>query len=359
MPIGAASQASESERQSAGGSRMNYILSNTKVRVRFNGKDYLCVSEETVLEALLRQGAEFPHACRQGVCFACLSKAVVGRVPEEAQKGLKETLRHKGYFFPCLCRPVEDLEISGPDERQVYSRAVVIGVERCSRTVCRVFLSPAMPFSYHPGQYITLRRGDGLLRSYSLASVPREDDYLEIHVRRHENGRMSGWIFEELAVGDRLDIQGPSGACFYTPGERVRPLLLIGTGTGLAPLIGIARDALHHGHLGPIYLYHGSRDPDGLYLKEELARMQAAWPNFHYAPCVSGGSAIQGHWRGRVDDIAFAEHPHLRAWRVFVCGAPPMVHAARKRAYLAGAALTDIHGDAFEPREPTGKSRVA
>ena len=121
---------------------------------------------------------------------------------------------------------------------------------QCQR---RLRLRPEGSFDYQPGQYVQLRRPDGLARSYSLASLPREG-WLELHVRRVTDGRMSSWIFDELHVGGRLELRGPFGDCHYEPGRPEQPLLLAGLGTGLAPLYGIARDALESGHTGPVQL---------------------------------------------------------------------------------------------------------
>jgi NAD(P)H-flavin reductase len=170
---------------------------------------------------------------------------------------------------------------------------------------------------------------------------------------------MTTWIFQDLRPGERVEIRGPNGSCFYTEDRPEQPLLLIGTGTGLAPLMGIARDALNKGHTGPIHLYHGTRDPAGLYQKLELEWWATQYQNFQFVPCLSGTEVPRDCRMGRTEEVAFAEQPDLSGWRVFLCGCPPMVHAAKKRAYLAGAALAEIHADPFELRDlgESAKSR--
>ena len=163
---------------------------------------------------------------------------------------------------------------------------------------------------------------------------------------------MSGWIFDALSPGDRVEIAGPHGGCFYLPGREDQNLLLIGTGTGLSPLIGVVRDALHSGHRGEIHLFHGSRSADGLYLQDELHALSDTHFGFHYHPCVSGGPTPAGHLSGRADKVAFERFPALAEWRLFLCGLPAMVHAARRTAYLDGASLADIYADAFELSAP-------
>jgi len=321
-------------------------------KLRLDGRTYDRAEDETVLDALVRQGVDLSYSCRRGTCFTCLLRAPGAAIPPAAQRGLRRTVAAEGYFLACCFRPTEpELELQRPREAEVYGRAILRAKLPASRTAVRLFLEPATALYYHPGQFINVRRADGLTRSYSLASVPRTEPLLELHVRRMANGAMSQWLFDRLEVGDAVDIAGPYGSCFYLRGDPTTPMLLVGTGIGLAPLYGIVRDALHDGHTGPIHLYLGSRKPEGLYLQDELHALARAYPNFRYEPCVSGGDVPAGHHAGRADDVALARHPDLEGWRVFLCGVAPMVHAARKRAYLAGAPLSSIHAEAFDLRD--------
>ncbi|MEE9253411.1 MAG: FAD-binding oxidoreductase [Pseudomonadales bacterium] len=240
------------------------------------------------------------------------------------------------------------MTIAPPDDGAVFSPATVTTVDVLAPEVRRIVLQPATPLFYHPGQFLNLRRSDGVVRSYSIASVPRLLEPIELHIERQPGGRFSSWVFESLCAGEVVDFQGPNGSCFYVPGRPDTPMLLVGTGTGLAPLIGIARDALHDGHRGPIHLYHGSRSSAGLYLRDWLSREADRHSNLHYVPCLSGKTAANGCRAGRADDNALADFPDLTDWRVYLCGYPPMVHGMREKAYLAGASLGDIYADAFE-----------
>jgi ferredoxin/truncated hemoglobin YjbI len=82
--------------------------------IHYQGKSYQCRDDETVLDAMLRQGVDFPFSCRSGVCHICLHRAESGRLPPEAQKGLDATQQEEGLFLPCRCRPVEDLVVVSP-----------------------------------------------------------------------------------------------------------------------------------------------------------------------------------------------------------------------------------------------------
>jgi CDP-4-dehydro-6-deoxyglucose reductase len=318
-------------------------------RVRYEAQWYPLQPEESVLDGLLRQGIAVPHACKAGVCQSCLMRAASGTLPEKAQAGLKETLKARNYFLACSCTLEQGAELElggGADELRVPAR--IDSLTPLSADVLRVRLRPEAPFEFRAGQYLTLLRADGLARSYSVASLPREG-LLELHVRLLPGGAMSGWLRTEARPGDAVRIQGPAGECFYVPGRPEQPLLLAGTGTGLAPLYGIVRDALEEGHAGPIWLFHGARDPRGLYLVEALRELAARHPNLHYRPSVLEGRLEEGVHVGALDALIRAECPKPMGWRAFLCGNPELVLSLRKKLFLAGLSLKDIHADAFLP----------
>ncbi len=274
-----------------------------------------------------------------------------GSVPVEAQEDIKETLRAQGYFLACMYRPDSDIAIDAPNKSQVVSTATIVGKEEMAGDICRLLLEPATPLYYHAGQYINLQQQNGLARSYSLASVPAVDKYLELHIRRMKKGRMSNWVHDELKAGDQIEFQGPFGNCFYLSSDPQQAMLLIATGTGLAPLLGILRDALNNDHQGSIHLYHGSRTLDGLYAQELLHKLAASHTNVSYIPCLSGDDVPSGYRASRAHETAFDEHSSLKDWRVYLCGNPLMVQQSKKQAYLNGADMKNIHGDPFVLKE--------
>jgi len=310
----------------------------------YAGVAYEAAPGESVLDTLLRHGVAVSYSCRAGACQSCMLRAAPGSVPDSAQVGLKDTLTAQGFFLSCMCKPEQDLMLEPAGGLEVP--AIITALDRLTPTVLRVSLRTEKPLEYRAGQYITLLRNDGLARSYSLASLP-EEGTLELHVRRAPQGRMSGWLFEEASAPQAVSIRGPAGGCFYTAGKPEQPLLLAGTGTGLAPLAGIVRDALQQGHSGPIHLYHGAPRAEGLYFREELRHLAQDHANLRYKAVVLEGGEAEGVHTGALDKVIAADQPQLSGWRGFVCGDPSIVNLLRKKMFLAGMASREIFADAF------------
>jgi CDP-4-dehydro-6-deoxyglucose reductase len=314
--------------------------------VHFSGRDFPVQPGESVLDCLLRNGVPVPHSCKAGACQSCLVRGIPGEVPEAAQNGLKDTLRAQGYFLACACRPAADLEVSLAGAEQRIA-AHIAGIESLNETVVRVRLRTQAGLTYNAGQFVTLIREDGLARSYSLASLPHEDE-LELHVRKIHGGAMSQWLHQQSVSGTPVWLQGPSGNCFYVAGMPEQPLLLAGAGTGLAPLFGIVRDALLQGHTGEIWLFHGALVTAGLYLTRELIELSCLYPNFHYVRSVlhGGGTGVD---TGELSQSILSRFPKLNGWKGYICGDPALVNTLRKRVFLAGMASKSIYADPFVP----------
>lgn len=310
-------------------------------KLHFGGKAYERREGESILDALMRQGQTPPYSCRQGVCLVCLVRAEGGRFPDEASDGLQPRLRDKGYVLACRAVPEGHAQIALPRDGDIFGRATVVDKTMLHPDVARLRIEPATSLYYHAGQFVNLRRpSDGLTRSYSLASVPTLDGHLELHVGRVPFGRMSGWLLDDLEAGDEVDLQGPEGRCYYRDDDPFRPLWLVGTGTGLAPLYGIVRDAVHSGHRAPIRVLLGSRTPEEHHLCDAFGKLAGAAEQVQFTACPLEG-------KGNVIESAFADDVDLSGAQVFLCGAPSMVASARMAAIAAGASLDAIFADPF------------
>jgi NAD(P)H-flavin reductase/ferredoxin len=322
-------------------------MKGAMVKLTIEEKTYSCQPDETVLDALLREHVNISYACKKGTCHSCMVRSPNILPPEAAQIGLKNTLKKHNHFLACLCRPEQDMIIKLPDQSEFYTEGMVVVNDMLNRNTLLLVIAYMDAFEFNAGQFVNLQRADGLTRSYSIANTPQESNTLEFHIRRLAGGRFSEWLHDEIKVGDTIAVSEPRGHCFYVPERSEQGLLLVGTGTGLAPLAGILTDALAQGHSGPIYLFHGSRDVDDLYRIHELRQLAKQHKNFHYVPCLSGKHVPEGFTQGRVNEVALASFTDLKDWRVFLCGHPEMVNQMKKMTFLKGASMKDIYADAF------------
>lgn len=316
-------------------------------KISYQGRSYDCNGKSSVLETLVAQGVPIPSSCKAGICQTCLMRATKGNVPLESQRGLKSTLVAQNYFLACSCYPNEDLVIALPEAGSGRLTATIVAIKPLNADIACVSMRPARPLEYKAGQFINFFKDELTVRPFSLASVSGVDELLDLHVRRIPQGKVSNWVHGTLKPGDTVEISEALGDCFYVPGNPGQELLLMGTGSGLAPLYGIIRDALRQGHSGQIRLYHGSLNADGLYFIEELRSLAKQHANFHYTPCISGSDVPDGFSFGNVLDVALQDVPKLTGWRVYLCGNPDMVKAAKKKVFLSGASMRDIYADPF------------
>lgn len=326
-------------------------------QLRFKNRSLPLQPYESVLDCLLRSGEAIPYACKAGMCQACLVRAVGCEATPESRKWIKPNLQAQGYTLACQWVPETDVSaaLPGLDEFSVAVR--ISEVTPLNERVLRLCLQPEDParmFAYRPGQYLTLINPEGCIRSYSIANDYEREGHVELHIARTSHGEFTRWVFTQAHYGMQLHMRGPAGDCYYSNLDgAAHPLLMGGTGTGLAPLYGIARDALQQGHKGPIHLYHGGRTPAHLYYVEELRQLAREHANFHYHPCVGEPGSQTGLLQGRLEQLVESslDAKSLPQTRVYLCGAPDFVYGMRKRLFLKGLRTPHIHCDPFTERE--------
>ena len=324
--------------------------------LKYQNRELSAQDGESVLNALLRHDISIPYSCRVGVCHVCLQRCEHGTIPPPSQRGLHPDLRQRGYFMACKCIPDGDMQIEPPTE--LYSTAIVHDKQNLTSEIARIRLKPTSIFVYQPAQFISLRRADGLARSYSLASHAVESDLLEIHVQRKRGGLMSNWILDELQAGEEVEIQGPNGESHYKVAMQDHPLLLIGLGTGLASLYGLVREALYLGHRGAIHLYHECHAPEQFYLRQALRQLEQKYDDFPYYECTPPHfPPVSGTLLGRAHEVAFVRHGNLQHWHVFLAGLAEMAEQGCLIARRYGVQEAALHLTSFALRDLRCKPR--
>lgn len=327
--------------------------------IRFNQAAYPVQEDESVLDCLLRHEQSIPHACKSGVCQACLVKAVNNDAPDRAKKALKPTLQAQGYALACQWVPNAHADVSLPSLNECSVAVSIRSIEPLNHRTVRVRLDVVdgnSMFEYFPGQYLTISNTHGVSRSYSIANNFTERGCIELHVQKMPQGQFTEWLFSDAKPGDVLHVRGPAGDCFYiNAAQEDFPILLAGTGTGLAPLYGILHEALRHGHRGTIQLFHGGFTARDLYCVNELRELSLQYPQFRYHPSsLHPSEEVSGAVdTGALDEVILRhlDPTSLASTRVYLCGAPELVHQLRKKICLKGAKSGNIYCDPFIERK--------
>jgi NAD(P)H-flavin reductase len=296
------------------------------------------VEGESVLDGLLRSGHDVAHGCKSGICQSCLVALDEGKVPTASQKGLTEAQASLGYLLSCQCHPEEEIRIKRINAEEQRVPAEIIHKAWLNDQVIQLRLKADIDFK--AGQYVTLWKDSSLARSYSLACLPA-DGYLELHIKVLKDGQFSQWLAQDAQIGDVISLQGPLGQCFYTAASE-QSMLLAAIGTGLAPVLGILKDALSKNHTGEIHLVIGAKERQSFYLQDELHLLAETHSNLqvHHVAQDSGDDIYQ---------YCNALMPDMKGYKVYLCGAESFVKKLKKQCFLSGAGMSDIAADVFLP----------
>jgi CDP-4-dehydro-6-deoxyglucose reductase len=202
---------------------------------------------------------------------------------------------------------------------------------------------------YLAGQYIEFMLRDGQRRSYSLANAPFKDELMTLHIRHMPGGLFTDTVFTTAKERDILRFEGPMGT-FFLREDSTRPMILLASGTGFAPLKALIEQAAHNKSDRKMTLYWGGRRPGDLYMDALCREWAGTLPNFSYVPVISNATEEDG-WQGRTGFVHRAvveDHPDLSAYQVYACGAPIVVESAQ-RDFVAQCNLpeTEFFADAF------------
>ena len=334
------------------------------VTIEPSGRQFTAQRDTTLLSAALAEGIGLPYGCKDGACGSCKCKLVSGRVIHGAHqaKALSEAEEAAGYVLTCCATPQTDLVL---ESRQVVGLGdfpvvkMPTRVTRLTRVapdvmVLRLQLPATNNFGFRAGQYIEFVLKDGQRRSYSMANAPHAvkeagPEGIELHIRHMPGGLFTDQVFSTLKEKDILRIEGPQGT-FFLRDDSERPVVLLGSGTGLAPLKAIIEDMVHKGVTRPAVLYWGCRTRADLYLHDWCTEQAAQHPWLRYVPVLSDALPTDA-WTGRtgfVHQAVLADLPDLSGHEVYACGAPVMVQSARADfVNRAGLNPDHFYADAF------------
>ncbi|MFC1578773.1 NADH:ubiquinone reductase (Na(+)-transporting) subunit F [Pseudomonadota bacterium] len=296
---------------------------------------------QTILDASLRQGVWLPFACGHGTCATCKVQLLEGEVDigNASPFALMDMERDEGKILACCAIPESDLVIEAdidvdPDFMGYPIedfQATVTDIVDLSPTIKGIHFALDHPIQFQAGQYINLHLpGVEGARAFSIANKPSDNNKVELHVRRVPEGAGTGYIHEQLQIGDTLQLSGPYGQ-FFTRKSAPEDLIFIAGGSGLSSPQCMVLDLLEHGDTRQITLLQGARNLSELYNRELFESLAQEHANFTYVPALDA-PLEEDNWTGfsgYVHEAAIAHFDgQFGGHKAYLCGPPPMIDAA-------------------------------
>jgi CDP-4-dehydro-6-deoxyglucose reductase len=331
------------------------------VTVQPSGRTFTANADEALLAAAIRQGIGLPYGCKDGACGSCKCKKISGTVTHGPHqlKALSLEEASNGFILTCCATADSDLVL---ESRQVTDESAfpvkkmptrVSSLSKVSHDVMLVRLQlPASDlFKYHAGQYVEFLLRDGDRRAYSMGNAPHtqvDNPGVELHIRHMPGGKFTDQVFGSLKEKDILRIEGPFGS-FYLREDSDKPMVLLASGTGFAPIKAIIEHLQFKGITRPAVLYWGGRRPADLYMHDWVLAKVAEMPNLSYVPVVSD-ALPEDAWTGRtgfVHSAVLQDFADLSGHQVYACGAPIVVDSAQTAYAAAGLPEGEFYADSF------------
>jgi CDP-4-dehydro-6-deoxyglucose reductase/3-phenylpropionate/trans-cinnamate dioxygenase ferredoxin reductase subunit len=327
------------------------------VRVADSEISFPCEPREFVLDAAERAGYSMPSSCRKGACNTCEAGLVKGEVE---QRGRGRRTARDGLALMCRSQPRADLTIRPKRferidifrRKTITARIFRIAQPASDVTMLTLRFPIGLRAPFKAGQYLQVVMEDGDRRNFSMANATHDNDGVELHIRHVPGGKFSVATLSKLSVGNLLQIELPYGDFYLRASER--PVILLASGTGFAPIKSIIETAIHAGNRRSMHLYWGARRLEDIYLPELPARWAARLPWFSFTPVLSEPSSSWTSRTGLVHDAVREDRPDLSGAEVYACGNPLMVSAAQTH-FTAGHGLPDAQffADAFVESGPS------
>jgi ferredoxin-NADP reductase len=225
-----------------------------------------------------------------------------------------------------------------------WQEAKIVEIVPRTPRIKSFLFAPSRPFAFRAGQHVDVRLtapdGYSTERSYSIASAPEAGQNFELAIDRLDDGEVSPFFHDVAAVGDVIELRGPIGGYFVWSVEDGGPLLLLGGGSGLVPLMAMIRHRAARADATPTLLVVSARRSEELLYRDELLALDTKRDGFSLAIALTREPAFRAHdYSRRIDAKMVSEClTKLPAppRQVFVCGSNPFVEAAAGAALDAG-----------------------
>ena len=330
-----------------------------KISVPASGHEFTAEENETILEAAIRQGVGLPYGCRNGACGKCSGDVLSGdtKYDTDALRALAKKEHEAGKTLFCQACATSDLEIKVREiikSSDIEIKTLPCRVEKMQLLTHDVMkLQLKLPeterLQFMAGQYLEFLLKDGKRRAFSIANAPHDDAYIELHIRHVPDGQFGDFVFDGLKEKALMRMEAPLGSYFLRE-ESNRPIILMGGGTGFAPLKGMLEHAFHIKLDQAIHLFCGARAKRDLYMDDMVQQWLTQYPNLKYTAVLSE-PMDEDNWQGEtglVHESVVRHYPDLSGFDVYLSGPPPMVKAGMELFYKSGLPETQIYSDSFE-----------
>jgi ferredoxin-NADP reductase len=224
-----------------------------------------------------------------------------------------------------------------------WQNATIAAIERLTPNITGFMMKPEQPFGFRAGQHIDVRltAADGYQaqRSYSIAGRAL-DGTIELAIEKMHDGEVSAYFHEVAMLGDVVELRGPIGGRFVWEAADGGPVLLLGGGSGLVPLMSMIRHRAMSGSRAPMLLFLSARTWADLLYRDEILALAERRDGFDAVFAITRESTPRdGHYRRRLDPPIVAdllarlpEPPRT----LFICGSNRFAEAGAQAALAAG-----------------------
>jgi CDP-4-dehydro-6-deoxyglucose reductase len=333
-----------------------------QVSVQPSGRAFSVDKDETILAAGVRQGVGLPYGCKDGACGSCKCLKVSGDIQMSSyqSKALSDEELAKGMVLTCRATALSDVvlesrQVTSADAFPIRKMPVrIASMEKMSSDVMRLMLQlPSTEnMQYHAGQYVEFLLRDGSRRAYSIANAPHTltagAPMLELHIRHMPGGKFTDHVFGAMKEKEIQRIEAPFGS-FYLREDSDKPMVLLASGTGFAPIKALLEHMHHKNIQRPATFYCGGRRPSDIYMNDWVTAQLALMPNLKFIPVVSD-ALPEDNWSGRTGFVHAAvlqDIPDLSGHQVYACGAPVVIESAQRDCAEHGLPTEEFFADSF------------
>lgn len=316
---------------------------------------------DTVLRAALRAGVGFPYECNSGGCGSCKFDIVEGEVenlwPEAP--ALTDRDRRKGRLLACQCKAKGDLRIKvrpqdeyRPPITAQRTTARFVEARHVTHDLLEFRFITQNPATFLAGQYVMLDiPGIGSPRAYSMSNTGNDRHEWHFQIRRVPHGKGTDQLFHHMKPGDEMEMDGPYGLAYLRPASS-RDIVCVAGGSGLAPMVSIARGASETGLLATrkLHFFYGGRTPRDICGETFLRELPEFGSNIRFHPVVSmpGDEPWSGE-TGFVHELVRRElGDTMPQFEFYFAGPPPMTNTIQEMLMIAyRVPFEQIHFDRF------------